>query len=330
MNNNLNKVPLVVATGDVHFKDKTMSLARTSVMEGLRLAERLGVPFLINGDLLDNKNNINAKCANALIEIFQNSHVETYVNVGNHDRLSEKDTQHSLNFLKPYVNVIDEPTYVENLNAYIVPYQNSSEELENIISKCKKSNLVFMHQGIKGAHMGDYIVDKTSVDTSKLGNLRVILSHYHKAQDIGNASFLGSPYTISFTEANDGPKGIQIVYTDGSLELVPLSLRKHVIIERTIDTVFDSLDKHIREDDVIWLKVKGMFLDLQKLSKKQIGQKVIGHMNFKYDPIPTDEKQVAFSIDKLSNTEILDKLIDTSQESDANKTFLKTLYREIM
>ena len=93
-----------------------------------------------------------------------------------------------------------------------------------------------MHQGIKKSGQSD-IIDPTALHAEDVAGLRIISGHYHRRETIplpdGStiASFIGSPYTLTFGEANDPEKGFQILYDDGSLEFVPTNLRKHVIIE---------------------------------------------------------------------------------------------------
>jgi hypothetical protein len=98
-----------------------------------------------------------------------------------------------------------------------------------------------MHQGFKGAFMGEYVVDKTSIDPSEVADYNVITGHYHRRQKIGTVQYIGTPYTITFAEAHDPEKGYQLLLEDGSLRFVPLNLRRHIIVERSCGNVLDPI-----------------------------------------------------------------------------------------
>ncbi len=338
--------PIAVALGDIHFTVATLELASSAARQARALACKLGVPLLFNGDTLDGKAVIRGECQNRLIEIItdpKDMPPRTIFNVGNHDLLSQKSKEHTLNFLRPYAEVIDTPTWDADLESYIVPYFDKGEELQSFLDTVKSGSRMFLHQGVMGAEMGHYIKDTSSLGADAFANFRVILSHYHKRQDIktgrprkgavGLASFLGSPYSISFSEAHDGPKGINIVYDDGTLELVPTNLRKHVIAEETyadfIDGVGQAFIQDVRPGDLVWLKLRGSASDLAKIKKADIAA-FLGTKDFKFDKIVDDSEKTTESVERLTDAEIIDQLIDQTPESVAVKAELKSLWREVM
>jgi DNA repair exonuclease SbcCD nuclease subunit len=325
-----------VLISDVHFNVKNLVLASASMRAAFLEARRQEVPLIIAGDLNDCKAIVRGECINALLSLFNEfSDVNTFVLVGNHDLINEKGKAHTLNFLRPYATLIDEWTYVKKLDLYMIPYQTDTDELRAILKQIPEGSTVIMHQGIMGAAMGEYIVDKSSIDPSELANFRVITGHYHRAQDIktgrprkggvGLASYIGTPYTVTFTEATDGPKGIQILGSNGLLTQVPLDLRKHVVIETRYDRLgpMPGLDPK----DLLWLKVSGPASELDKLKKKQIGQMLLGHENFKLDRIYDEAEKAELQNLQLPPDQLFDKLIDASEETAAQKAFLKQLWR---
>lgn len=344
-----NRFPIAVIGSDWHLTPTTLDIATEALKQSYALSQKLRVPFLNLGDTMDTKAIIRAEVANRLIELYsQWDKSLTSVLIGNHCKIHEKSDSHAMEFLKPYTQVIDRPHYNARLDAYFIPYQSDLETFKELLGDIPKGSLVFIHQGIQGANMGHYVSDKTALPKEIFADYRIISGHYHQAQDIkcgkprkravGLFSYVGTPYTITFAEAKDGPKGVQVLYSDGLMELHPLKLRKHVIIEQTACQVISNLATNFslvikpNTGDLIWLKVMGTQLELAKINKRDLGIK-LGTMNFKLDKIPTRAAEFARQIDKLnplSVSAIMDKLIDDTGETLESKAALKNLWRELM
>lgn len=337
-----------VIIGDIHFTVETLELAKSSVTQAMNKAKELNVPLVLNGDILDGKAAMRGECVNCLLELQQKSkllNVKVYVNVGNHDLINHHSSEHTLNFLKSHWCVIDSPTFCKDIDSYIIPYQTTFESLQNALQSIPQESRIIIHQGVQTAFMGHYIQDKTSLDKQFFADYRVIASHYHRRQDIkcgrprkgavGLFSYIGSPYSITFSEASDGLKGFSILMENGLLEHIPTNLRKHVVVERTIDNVEDPIDG-LNPTDRLWLKVIGSTVDLDKLDKKKIGMRHLGHSDFKLDPIPfssvllNSTNVLSDSTKKTNDYDLLDNIIDLSLESNLIKTELKSLWRELL
>ncbi len=341
--------PIAVMVADVHYNPTTLPLADAAMRQAIRKANELGVPFIVAGDLHDTKALLRGECVNAMIETFKTCETKAYVIVGNHCRLNEKGEAHSLNFLAPYAVIVAKPRYVQEVEAVLLPYYSDANELRTTIFDLHPGcHRLIMHQGLNGV-MSHYIQDKSAIDPDDVKDFRVISGHYHKAQDIktgrprkggvGLFSYIGNPYYLNFGEANDGPKGFQVLYDDGLMEQVPTNLRRHWVLERTTEEIRNMMS---REDvwygcgptsvDLLWLKVKGPQSELKKLNKKEIGQKLLRHSNFKLDLIPTESEQLeeGHKADTLKDTDVLDALISATSEPESQKKYLKALWREIL
>lgn len=334
--------PIAVITGDVHFTTGTLELASESILQLLKESKKLFVPAVINGDLLDGKSIIRAECANRLLDILSDHNHKTpvFINTGNHDLFHEKSKESSLNFLAPYANIIKSPVYEDSLKSWIIPYHSDSSELQEVLSKIPKGSRLIVHQGVATAYLGHYVQDKTSLPKEAFQDFRVIASHYHRSQTIqtgvkrkglvGWFTYIGTPYTTSFAEAEDGPKGFKVLYDDGSLEPVPLNLRKHVIIECTLDQLWDeNTSKAYNPGDLLWLKVTGPYSLLQGMQKSTIA-KSLGISDFKLDKIYTDAPKLEVKTEKMTGEQILDSLIASSGEDAEQQKYLKSLWREIL
>jgi DNA repair exonuclease SbcCD nuclease subunit len=322
-----------VLISDVHFNLKNLELAKSALSSALAEAEERKVPLIIAGDLNDTKAILRAECANAIINILKAAQVRVIIMVGNHDLINEKGQEHSLNFLRPYSDLVQAPVFDHGVNLWLIPYMHDTDGLRALLKTIDSGTLI-MHQGVQSAFMGEYVVDKTSIEPEAFDGLRVISGHYHRAQvilcgDRGTFEYIGTPYSVTFAEAFDGPKGIRLLYEDSTTELIPLGLRKHVIRECNYQEVMQPI-AGLNPGDLLWLKVSGPASELDKLKKKEIGEKLLGHQNFKLDKVYDQAAKTEIDVTKLTKDELLDRLIDGSEETEVQRKYLKKLWREIL
>lgn len=328
--------PIAVIAGDIHYNLNTLELADAVMRMAINKSNQLNVPFIANGDTHDSKANLRGECVNAMIETFKRCKLKPYVNIGNHCKINERSESHALNFLAPYAYIINEPTYISSLKAYIIPYQHNIEFLKNYLSTLPKKSLLIMHQGVSDSYPGEYIQDKTAISKNYLSGFRTILSHYHRRQDIickeGLASYIGNAYTLGFGEANDPPKGFQILMDDNSLKFIPTNLRKHIIatiVTNSDMTMWSSEGKSIEKDDLVWVKVRGPKEVLLSWNRQRVAD-LIEVDNFKLDLIPNDIKVTDTRLN-LTQGPLLDSLIDSlSNTSDERKIRLKDLWKTLV
>jgi acylphosphatase len=332
---------IAVVSGDIHYNLNTMHIADAAVRQAIGLANSLNVPFVSNGDMLDQKALLRAEYVNMIIETFKLCKIKPYVNVGNHSLINHLGKGHALNFLAPYAHIIDDWAYISEIGAFIIPYYSDVNELRSVLKEIPENSMLFLHQGLNGSDMGEYVQDPSALNPEDLRDFRSILSHYHNRQDIkcgrprkngvGMATYIGSPYTITFAEAKDAEKSIAIVYDDGTLEFVPTNLRKHVIVQGECESNSFKMSGSINLDDIVKVKVTGTKEELNKLNK-QIVKEWMPDLNkvtdFKLELIPLPTRSEIESI--KSPTVSLDEIIDNlSNVSDKQKTRLKQIWKNM-
>lgn len=321
--------PLAVAISDIHFTLNTLETATKALEAAFATAKSLHIPLIIAGDLINDKAILRAEVVNRLISIFESNlkQVKSFLIVGNHDLQNEKAEANSLEFLSVYTNLVSQPTYDWETKIMMLPYYSNSQKLTEIVKDITPGTLTIMHQGFRGAWMGDYIQDKSSIDPKEVSHLRVFSGHYHKHQGVGSSvTYIGSPYTITFGEADDGPKGYLVINEDGSFERKILKLRKHVIIELDAENPdLPSLD--LQSEDLIWVKVKGTKIQLAKFNKNPLG---LDNIHYKITKIETEENKPVLKQDQAKDTEILDQLIDATSLDLEDKQLLKLKWRNLI
>lgn len=331
--------PLAVIISDIHYNLQTLTVADAAMHLAIEKANTLQVSLLVAGDLHDTKANMRAECVSAMIETFSLCQKTPIIMRGNHDSVHEKATYHALDFLDQYAIVIAEPVYYVDMNLHFIPYHHDPEQLKVYLRTILRHEILIMHQGISGSKSGEYIQDKSAVTPEDVAGFRVISGHYHTRQTIrlpdgGVWDYVGNPYTLNFAEANDPPKGFQILYSDGSLEFVPTSLRKHVVIEYCLpnNPIYLSTwtGRNVRDNDLVWLKVKGTSEELTKVSKNSLA-KLLGRDDFRLDIIPDDvQYELQSRHDDKTQEQALDDLIDSITLPYDCKDRLKKMWKSFV
>lgn len=322
--------PIAVLCSDIHYSLQNLKLADAAMRQAITKANELNVPLIVAGDLHDTKANMRGECVNAMIQTFKSVKTKAFVLVGNHDKINEKSQEHSLNFLvSENITIISTHSLHWNeLNITMIGYQWDKDVLKTLLTQ-PSNDIIIMHQGIVGSDSGEYIQDHSAITKVDVAGRRIISGHYHKRQTInlpddGKWDYIGSPYTMNFGEANDPPKGFQILMEDGSLEFVPTNLRKHVIYEWNCYDNIQELKLTHNTEDLVWLKLTGTVEQLNLIDRSQF-------QGIRLDLIPIEIKvDTTIETTKLTNYEILDNLIDTlSDTSNEQKNRLKTLWKDL-
>lgn len=325
-----------VLISDIHFTVNTLEVASKALIAAKIRAEELGIPLIICGDTLDSKAIMRGECVNRLLEILSfkptSKFSEVIILVGNHDLINEKGKEHTLNFLQGHCTVISEPTWHLGLELYLIPYISNPEQLKRTLLWCTYNTTLIMHQGVQGAYMGHYVKDTSSLPIEEYRGHRVISGHYHRAQDLAISggttfSYVGNPYTLNFGEAKDGDKGYKLLDSAGNLTLVPLNLRKHVVIERHFKDLYIPLETDV-SNSIISLKVTGSRQSLNSIDKKELDD-ALGISNYKLEYIYEEEEEIIVT-KTLPPLDILYKLVDSYDMSEERNKAIKDLIQTLV
>lgn len=329
--------PLAVLGADIHYDISTLPLADAATRQMVAKANELNVPLIIAGDLHNTKSFHRAECQEAMLRTFEAARITPIILVGNHCRRNEKAPEHALHFLRSVADIVDRTvTWCHGaLEATLIPYQHDANDFRRALSGAPP--LVICHQGIDGADMGHYIQDKSKILKEDVANYRVISGHYHRRQDIkcgrprtgavGLFSYVGNPYTLTFGEANDPDKGYGILYDNGIIEFVPTNLRRHIVVSYQKGLPEGTVV--VRPDDLIWVKATGTRSELAAIDKNELGLQLFGRTDYRLDKTALDDAQPVSQIDKLSDIDAMDSIIEGTDETAEQKAELKRLYREL-
>jgi len=179
--------------------------------------------LFILGDVFDNRNNINVKTKNYVLDSFNKitqkyPKLKIYILLGNHDiyyRNTRKIT--SLKMLENISNIqlIDEVTRLDigGRSFVLCPWITQIEEQKDIFFK--RADVCLGHFEINGFQMVEGYVESNGLHQSKFNNnFKLTFSgHFHLRAENKNITYVGNPWQTKWSDyGND--KGVYILDLD--------------------------------------------------------------------------------------------------------------------
>lgn len=223
---------LFTTIGDPHITLNTLDKGT----QLFNLVESKGLPAIWLGDFLDTKEVIRGKCLNLIYNYFLNSKLQHIIIVGNHDYFNLDCEDHSLRVLAalPNVTIIDSVKKHPTLPFVFFPYIHDKQLLKLELQKYSNQNLIaFGHFEVSGFDFGNGQLCEDGQITHEdfKGYRRVISGHFHKLQQTGNFTYLGTPFSHSFGEANQDKVLGQYELSTDTLTLYPTDFPRHLSIK---------------------------------------------------------------------------------------------------
>lgn len=258
--------------GDPHVTPKSLDKANAL----FNYIENIGLPTIILGDVFDTKEVLRGTCLNLVYNRLKNSKLQFIILVGNHDLFRLDEPQHSLEVLKelPNVRIIDKIEKHPKLPFIFFPYIHDKALVKQaLIDYADPNAVVFGHFEVSGFDFGNGHLCEDGKITHEdfAGYKRVVSGHFHKLQQTGNFTYLGTPFSHSFGEANQDK--VLGVYTldDDNLALTPTEFPRH--ISTKIDMSKPNAEKKLQsylagnENNLVRIQLFGNPEDVVSLDK---------------------------------------------------------------
>ena len=172
------------------------------------------------GDLFDNRNTLNVKTCNWVIEAFENfcfkyPNIKITLLTGNHD-IYYRNTKEisSLKILKsiPNIEIISEykSIILSNRKIVLCPWTTESEEHNTLFKE--KADICFGHFEINGFELVEGYVEKhgTSPNRFKENFMLTFSGHFHIRSEKENIIYVGSPYETRWSDCGNS-KGLYVL-----------------------------------------------------------------------------------------------------------------------
>lgn len=215
---------------DLHLSPRTYD----TCMEVLRRvhveAQQRQIPVGFLGDFFDkvhSQGTLPVDILNELMRFFETEWSVPMVMIpGNHDYFDAAETEHGLTpfaYASKHITVLDEPTVINR--QLWVPWRRSPETISKIINDHADIDVIFGHFDIIGFKMSKTQVSTEGVSVTDFpAGIPVYSGHYHTPQIHGSIRYLGSPYQLTLSEAEDKKALVVLSSTHNVSELVSIDI----------------------------------------------------------------------------------------------------------
>ena len=212
----------MILFSDLHLSPKTFdtSMSILRVVHSEALARNITVGFL--GDFFDhvyNKGTLPVDILNELMRFFCDEwRVPMIMIPGNHDYFDASETEHGLTpfkYASKWIKVIDVPTVIDE--CLWVPWRRDPNVCKEIIESHPNVKIIFGHFDIIGFKLNAKRISTEGCTRQMFpSNINVYTGHYHTPQQYDNITYLGSPYQLTLSEAED-KKALIIINESGKI-----------------------------------------------------------------------------------------------------------------
>lgn len=255
--------------GDPHAKldnlDKQKALTE--------IVEARGKPVIWLGDILDTKEIIRGKCLNFWYEYFRKSELQHIVLVGNHDWFNLECEDHSLRVLEelPNVDVVDrldiEGSALKKV-AYL-PYLHDPEKIKAVLDSIPDNYVLFAHLELSDFDFGNGHTCESGLTFDYFKRFkRVITGHFHKYQQKGNVTYLGTPFSLNFGETNQTKYLAEYDFDADTLDLIETNFPRHMTYQIDCANPFDF--DTLKADDYNRVILEGTQEQIQTFDKAKL------------------------------------------------------------
>ncbi len=240
------------------------------------------------GDVYDNRQSINLLVLHKTLDLFEkfsNIFDDVYVIAGNHD-IMRKNTNEisSLDSLKyiPNVNIYKEPVVLKtkDTECLLMPWRKSEND-EKLVINGSNADYLFCHTTIQGAKFDKYRHSGAGINATECTQFKkVYTGHIHLSQEHKNIRYVGNPYQMTRSDANnmkgfwcmDLTNGEETFYENlYSPKFVKIYVNK--ALENTLGEILSStennfVDVYVPNDYLMKYQVTALIDEISKVSKR--------------------------------------------------------------
>jgi hypothetical protein len=200
---------LTILFSDLHLSPSTFETCMQILRRILSEANKLNAQVYFLGDFFDtvySKGTLPVDMLNKLMSFFKNEwNVKLLMFPGNHDYMDAAETEHGLTpfgYCNNLITILDEPHVIDR--KLFIPWRRDNQTLKKIITENSDVDVIFAHLDIVGFMLNASKISTEGLQMTDLPTtMPIYTGHYHTPQVIRNIRYLGSPFQLSLSEAED-------------------------------------------------------------------------------------------------------------------------------
>jgi hypothetical protein len=194
---------------DLHLSPSTFGTCMQILRRILEEARNLNAKVYFLGDFFDtvySKGTLPVDMLNNLMSFFKKEwNVKLLMFPGNHDYMDAAETEHGLTpfgYCNDLITILDEPCVIDR--QLFIPWRRDNGTLKKIITENSDVDVIFAHLDIVGFMLNASKISTEGLQMTDLPtDMPIYTGHYHTPQTIRNIRYLGSPFQLSLSEAED-------------------------------------------------------------------------------------------------------------------------------
>lgn len=302
---------------DTHLKDGNDDLVFSIFSQAIEYCVKAKIKTIFHGgDIFTNRKGqtlLNLMTFMEILSYAKSRGISIYAIPGNHDKTNQSSTNSYLDIFSEFDNFhcIKEEHSMSlkdsEVNFCFLPFFTDEEYLTRLLRLQEEimdnsmENILITHKDINGVKNNDGSLVEGDIERDFFKVFKkVLVGHYHNAQKFKNVFFIGSGYQGNFGETWED-KGFQVIYSDGSMELVQTEFPKYIKVVLPIEdkeALFKEAMKYKGTKDFVRFVLTGKRSEYDKLN-------VDGIREFGID-VRYESEEFNESISAVENDELIE------------------------
>ena len=245
------KRPIGVILTDLHLSEDNINTVKSIITQAIEFCVDNQIKTIFNGgDILHSRKSQSQLMLTTLEGFLDEIHsagLQMISIVGNHDR-TDYDSEKS--FISPFkhhpaLTLVETARLmvVEGVNIALASFFSDEiykQHLDQIVKAANEAPqeewMLVTHIGVSGARMNNGVAIESEIKVKMFERFKTVkVGHYHDKQSFANIEYIGASLQHNFGEG--ATKGLQVLFSDFSTELIELDFPKYLKYEVDVSTL---------------------------------------------------------------------------------------------
>jgi exonuclease SbcD len=245
------KKPIAVVLTDTHMSEDNLETNNSIYNQTIEFCVDNGLKYIFHlGDTFHSRKSQPQSILMAYERLLDKVHsagLKVYSLIGNHDKTDYNSSDSFLSSFKhhPALHLVQTAQLIkfDEVNIAFASFFNDAiykQHLDNIVKSANENPqeewMLLTHIGVSGARMNNGVAIESEVKVKQFERFKTVkIGHYHDKQSFANIEYIGASFQHDFGEGT--VKGLQVLFSDFSTELIELDFPKYLKYEVEVSTL---------------------------------------------------------------------------------------------